>query len=206
MSTVTRSEQSHSVLLRAPSQPVLVEVPEFQFVMIDGTGDPSTSTDYQEAVSGLYSVSYPLVIGLKREGVTGLKVAALEGLWWAEDLKAFDPARQRRDSWQWTMMIRQPDEVGEERFEEVKAKAAAKVGPAIAHRLRLERFGEGRCAQVMHHGPFSEEGPTIARLHEFIQAGGLMRVGKHHEIYLSDPRRSAPAKMRTVLRQPVATV
>lgn len=203
--TATKIESDHTALLRAPRRPVLVDVPEFQFAMIDGIGDPSTSSDYQDVVSALYSVSYPVVIGLKREGVTGLKVAALEGLWWAEDLGAYDPARQQRDSWQWTMMIRQPDEATPERFEAVRAKAAAKVGRQVADRLRLEHFREGRCAQMMHHGPYADEGPNIALLHEFIHASGLETVGKHHEIYLSDPRRSAPEKMRTVLRQPVTT-
>jgi hypothetical protein len=203
--TATKFEPDHTALLRAPRQPVLVELPEFQFFMIDGMGDPSTSAAYQNAVSALYAISYPLVIGLKREGITGLKVSALEGLWWAEDLEAFDPARRQRDSWEWTMMIRQPDDATPERFAAVKVKAAAKVGREVADRARLERFREGRCAQMMHHGPYAEEGPNIALLHEFIHASRLVTVGKHHEIYLSDPRRSAPEKMRTVLRQPVAT-
>jgi hypothetical protein len=208
MSAITatnRIEQDHAALLRAPRQPVLVDVPEFQFAMVDGMGDPSTSADYQTVISALYAVSYPLVIGLKREGVTGLKVAALEGLWWAADLEAFDPARRQRDSWQWRMMIRQPDEVTLDRFDAVRAKAAAKVGREVADRLRLERFREGRSAQMMHRGPYADEGPNIALLHEFIHASGLERAGKHHEIYLTDPRRSAPENMRTVLRQPVAT-
>jgi hypothetical protein len=203
--TATKFEPDHTALLRAPRQPVLVELPEFQFFMIDGMGDPSTSAAYQNAVSALYAISYPLVIGLKREGITGLKVSALEGLWWAEDLEAFDPARRQRDSWEWTMMIRQPDEATPERFEAVKVKAATKVGREVVDRVRLERFREGRCAQMMHHGPYADEGPNIALLHEFIRASGLVPAGKHHEIYLSDPRRSAPEKMRTVLRQPVAT-
>jgi hypothetical protein len=182
---------------------VLVEVPSFEFAMIDGSGDPNTSPDYQSAVAALYAVSYPVVITLKRAGQGELKVRPLEGLWWADDFRVFEPARQDRASWRWTMMIRQPDRVPGELYDVVFARMARKAGRDIAGRVRIERFEEGLSAQLMHRGPYAEEGPGIARLRDFVAARGLRPRGHHHEIYLSDPRRCAPHRMRTVLRYPV---
>jgi len=171
--------------------------------MIDGSGDPTTSPDYQAAVAGLYAVSYPVVITLKNAGRRELKVRPLEGLWWAEDLSVFQPSSEDRASWRWTMMIRQPDDVPGDVYDTAIAKMAHKLGPAVAARVRIERFHEGLCAQLMHRGPYTGEGPNVARLHDFAVAQGLRLRGHHHEIYLSDPRRCAPEKMRTVLRHPV---
>ncbi len=190
-------------LYQPPADPVLIRVPPFQFVMIDGTGDPGTSPDYQAAVAALYAVSYPVVITLKRAGRPELKVRPLEGLWWADDLSVFDPSYEDRRAWHWTMMIRQPDDVPGEVYDAAFGKMGRKTGPAVADRVRLERFDEGLCAQIMHHGPYAYEGPSIVRLHGFAAARGLRLRGRHHEIYLSDPRKSAPEKMRTVLRHPV---
>lgn len=190
-------------LYRPPREPVLVEVPPFDFIMVDGMGDPSTSAAFEAAVGALYAFSYPVVIPLKRSGRAELKVAPLEGLWWADDLGAFDPARQDRGAWRWTLMIRQPVDIPADVLANAFAKMTKKVGADLASRVRFERFDEGRCAQLMHHGPYAEEGPNIVRLHEFIAAQGSRLRGHHHEIYLSDPRRSAPEKMRTILRQPV---
>ena len=197
------AEVDEKALYRPPRDPVLVEVPSFDFIMVDGTGDPSTSAAFEAAVGALYSFSYSVVIPMKRSGRADLKVAPLEGLWWADDLGAFDPARQVRDAWRWTLMIRQPAEIPAEVLANAFAKMAKKVGADLAAGVRFERFDEGRCAQLMHHGPYADEGPNIVRLHEFIAAQGLTLRGHHHEIYLSDPRRSAPDKMRTILRQPV---
>jgi hypothetical protein len=190
-------------LYQPPTEPVLIEIPPFEFVMIDGSGDPRTSPGYQAAVAALYAVSYPVVITLKRAGRLDLKVWPLEGLWWADDLSVFQPTSEGRASWRWTMMIRQPDDVPGDVYDAAVAKMAKKLGPAVAQRIRIERFEEGRCAQLMHRGPYADEGPNIARLHEFIAAQGLRLRGRHHEIYLSDPRKTAPEKMRTVLRHPV---
>ena len=140
---------------------------------------------------------------MKKAGWSQLKVRPLEGLWWAEDLSVFDPRTSNRSAWQWRMMIRQPDEVPRDVRDMALAKMAKKVGAAVADRVRVERFDEGRCGQLMHHGPYADEGPNIARLHDFVAAQGLRLRGEHHEIYLSDPRRSAPQKMRTILRHPV---
>jgi hypothetical protein len=123
---------------------------------------------------------------------------------WADDFGVFDPALEDRSQWRWTMMIRQPDDVPSDIVETATAKMTKKVGEAVAARVRIEPFDEGRCAQLTHHGPYADEGPNIARLHEFITTQGLQQRGHHHEIYFSDPHRVAPEKMRTVLRQPVA--
>jgi hypothetical protein len=191
------------LLDKATLRPALVEVPPFEFVMVDGTGDPNDSAEFQTAVSLLYSISYPVVMTLKKNGATGLKVGPLEGLWWADDMGAFSVGHGDRTAWQWTMMIRQPSEVGPELYEAAFEKAAKKLGSAAVERARIETFYEGPAAQILHRGPYNEEGPSIARLHEFIADQGLVKGGKHHEIYLSDARRCAPERLRTILRQPV---
>ncbi|HYJ75341.1 MAG TPA: GyrI-like domain-containing protein [Kineosporiaceae bacterium] len=199
-------EPDERTLYRPPTDPVLVLVPAFEFALIDGQGDPNTSEDYRLAVQALYAVSYPVVMTLKRRGRPDLKVRPLEGLWWADDLSVFDPGREDRGSWRWTMMIRQPDDVPRELYDTALAKAAAKVGPDVAGRVRVEPFDEGLCAQLLHRGPYAQEGPNIQRLHAFATADGRSLRGRHHEIYLSDPRRAAPERMRTILRQPVRDV
>ncbi|MGZ4674630.1 MAG: GyrI-like domain-containing protein [Ilumatobacteraceae bacterium] len=201
---VVERKPSDDDLYRPPSDPVLVDVPPFDFFMIDGEGDPNSSPDFQAAISALYSLAYPVVISMKRAGRSELKVGALEGLWWADDVGVFDPERQDRAAWRWTMMLRQPPAVPDALMEDALARMTKKVGVAVARRVRLEQFDEGRCAQLMHHGPYADEGPSIVRLHEFVAAQGLRLRGRHHEIYLSDPRRSAPAKMKTVIRHPVS--
>ncbi len=190
--------------LYAPGrEPATVEVPVFSFLMVDGHGDPNVAPGYGHAVEALYSVSYTLKFALKR-GPEGLdyRVMPLEGLWWVPDMSAF--TIEDKSAWDWTMMIRQPEQVDEDLFEQALAKATRKKELPAANLLRLERFAEGLPAQVMHIGPYSAEGPTIQRLHAFIADQGYERAGKHHEIYLSDPRRAAPGKMKTVLRQPMA--
>lgn len=190
-------------LYSAGHQPALVDVPEFLFLMVDGHGDPNVSADYGQAVEALYSVSYAIKFALKR-GPQELdyRVMPLEGLWWVPDMSQF--SIEQKADWGWTMMIRQPDEVDEDLFDEAVRKAAVKKSLPAASLLRLERFTERLAAQIMHIGPYAEEGPTIQRLHAFIADQGHDLVGKHHEIYLSDPRRAAPEKMKTIVRQPVA--
>jgi hypothetical protein len=192
--------------LYAPGrEPAAVEVPEFSFLMVDGHGDPNVAPEYGHAVEALYSVSYTLKFALKR-GPQGLdyRVMPLEGLWWVPDMSTF--TIEDKSAWDWTMMIRQPEQVDEDLFEQALAKATGKKELPAANLLRLERFSERLAAQVMHTGPYAAEGPAIQRLHAFIADQGYERAGKHHEIYLSDPRRAAPEKMKTVLRQPMARV
>lgn len=190
-------------LYSAKRTPALVDVPELQFLMIDGVGDPNTSAEYADAISALYSIAYTIKFAFKKSAdAIDFPVMPLQGLWWARDMTAFK--RADKGSWQWTMMIMQPDIVGHEHFVQAVRDATAKKQLPSAGRLRMERFAEGRAAQVMHVGPYSAEEPTIRALHEFIAEQGLELSGKHHEIYLGDPRRSAPEKLRTVIRQPVA--
>jgi hypothetical protein len=181
---------------------VQVDVPRFQFLMIDGEGDPNTSPAYAQAVEALFSVSYSAKFMLKKGPLArDYAVMPLEGLWWADDLSAF--TTHDKASWKWTMMIMQPSFVTPDLIEAAMAEVKRKKQLPAIDRLRLEDFLEGRCAQVLHIGPFSEEGPTIERLHQFIDAR-TSRTGKHHEIYLSDIRRTAPAKWKTIIRQPMA--
>ena len=204
MKTVIPVSADDGTLYQPPADPGPRPVPPFTFVMIDGTGDPATSAGYPAAIAAVYAVSYPVVITLKRASRPELKVRPLEGLWWADDLSAFNPVSEHRASWRWTMMIRQPEDVPPDVYAAAFAKLAAKAVPDVAGQVRVERFDEGLCAQLMHHGSYAVEGPSVVRLHGFAAARGLRLRGRHHEIYLSDPRRSAPQKMRTVLRQPVA--
>lgn len=179
-----------------------VDVPEMNYLMIDGSGDPNTSSDYAQAVEALFSVSYAAKF-MARQGPQAVDYAVmpLEGLWWAEDLSAF--ATNDRRGWQWTMMVMQPPVVTAELLAQaVRAVQRKKDLPGL-QKLRVSAFAEGRCAQVLHVGPFTEEGPTIERLHRFITAKAALR-GKHHEIYLSDIRRAAPANWKTIIRQPMA--
>jgi hypothetical protein len=179
----------------------LVDVPEQQFVAVEGRGDPNTSAEYAHAVEALYSVAYTIKFASKREG-RDLVVAPLEGLWWADDPEVF--TTRAKDSWHWRMLISQPGWITEELIEDAKRLVAAKKTlPALAavHRHVLN---EGVSAQVLHIGPYDDEGPILAELHhEWIRANGLRMTGQHHEVYLGDPRKADPAKLRTVLRQPV---
>ena len=185
-------------------EPILVEVPEMQFLMIDGIGSPGDSQEYQDALSVLYPVSFRTKFLSKAKGKDYV-VPPLEGLWWADDMNDFTEGN--RDKWKWTMMIRQPDWITQEMIEKAveivreKKPELSKLLP----KLRLESYKEGKAAQIMHIGPYSEEGPTVQRIHDFIQKEGGKFDGlktKHHEIYLSDPRKANPATMKTVIRQP----
>jgi len=190
-------------LYTATAEPALVDVPPLTYLMIDGQGDPNTAPEYAAAVRALYSVAYGVKFAVRRAGGPNVTVMPLEGLWWAPDMSAFHTLD--KGAWHWTMMIMQPDVVTAEVVERARAAASAKAkAPAAAlDRLRLDRFAEGRAAQVLHVGPYAAEGPTIQRLHAYIAEQGLRLSGKHHEIYLGDPRRSAPERLRTVIRQPV---
>jgi hypothetical protein len=189
-------------LYTATARPALVDVPPLTYLMIDGHGDPNTAPEYAEAVQALYAVAYTTKFAVRRAGGPDFAVMPLQGLWWAPDMSAFISGDKA--AWDWTMMIMQPDEVTPDVIDRSRAAASSKAPATALARLRLERLIEGRAAQVLHVGPYAAEGPTIQRLHEFIAGQGLQRAGKHHEIYLSDPRRAAPQRLRTVIRQPVA--
>ena len=179
----------------------LVDVPELPFLMVDGRGDPNTSPDYASAVEALYSLSYAVKFASKSAG-RDYVVAPLEGLWSADRMTSF--VDRSKDEWSWTMMIRQPEWLSEADWDAARLRVAPKKLPALAD-VRLETFAEGRAAQVMHVGPYDAEAPVIASMHEWIDAQCLALAGRHHEIYLGDPRRAAPEKLRTILRQPVTS-
>jgi hypothetical protein len=185
----------------SPEEPEVLRIPKFQYLMIDGTGDPNTSPAFAEAVQALYSAAYTLKFMIKKEKGIDYPVMALEGLWWADDMNSFMTAE--RDSWKWTLMILQPKVVTKTLFAKGIKLAMVKKGLAALGRIRLENLEEGLCVQVMHIGTYAQEGPTIRNLHSFAEERGLGLSGKHHEIYLSDPRKAKPEKMKTVVRQPV---
>jgi hypothetical protein len=182
----------------------LVDVPEMSFLMIDGHGDPNTSPAYQEALETLYAVAYKIKFASKKELDRDYVVPPLEGLWWAKDMASFSEQLDK-SQWDWTMMIMQPDWIGQELFESTRALVQRQKELPGLPKLRLERYHEGPSVQILHIGRYDDEGPTLRRLHhEFMPENGLTFNGKHHEIYLSDPRRVAPEKLKTILRQPVA--
>lgn len=182
-----------------------VMVPAMNFLMIDGAGDPNTSRDYAAALGALYTVAYTLKFAAKRGPLaTDYPVMPLEGLWWADDMGAFTLDHTDKNAWKWTMMIMQPDFVDAAMVAAAVDDARSRKGdlPAFSA-LRLDRFEEGLAAQIMYVGPYSGEAPTITRIHDFIAAAGRIKSGKHHEIYISDPNRTTPEKLKTVIRQPM---
>jgi hypothetical protein len=179
---------------------VEVDVPAFNFLMVDGDGNPNTSMEYKEAVEALYSVSYAVKFALKREESLDYVVMPLEGLWWADDPASFK--RDEKDDWKWTMMIMQPPEASRQLVQSAITSVQGKKGLPGLGKVRFEQFKEGRCAQTLHIGPFSAEGPTIQRVHDYISSRSALR-GRHHEIYLSDIRKAAPENWKTIIRQPM---
>ncbi|MGZ4903776.1 MAG: GyrI-like domain-containing protein [Halobacteriota archaeon] len=201
MSKVDLKKELKDLYFPSAARISLIDVPAFNFIMIDGVGDPNTAQAYRESIEALYAVSFTLKFTAKREQGVDYTVMPLEGLWWADDMEAFVTGDKM--AWKWTSMIMQPSFITEPLVDQAREQAAAKRAlPAIAD-MRFERFNEGLSAQVMHIGPYADEGPTIEKLRAFIERSGYKRRGKHHEIYLGDPRRAAPEKLKTVLRQPV---
>ena len=183
---------------------VLVEVPGMNFLMVDGSGDPNTAQEYKDALNALYNVSYTLKFLIKKEMSIDYPVMAIEGLWWTNNILEF--SMDNKDILQWTSMMMQPSCVTAELVTRVCEELKQKKDLPALSKLRFDRFHEGLSAQIMHIGPYAAEKPTIEKLHTYIQARGYEFNGKHHEIYLSDPRRAAPEKLKTVLRQPVKRV
>lgn len=179
-----------------------IDVPELLYTMIDGEGDPNTNPEFQRDIEALYSLSYALKFQIKRrDPAQDYVVMPLEGLWWTFDNSPFDLVN--RLNWKWTLMILQPSWVTEAQFEEARRDAFGKKKLDIIQNIRIERWGEGLCAQILHQGPYSTESETLAILHQTLSERGFCPNGKHHEIYLSDPRRVSPENYRTILRQPI---
>ena len=179
----------------------LIDVPRMNFIMIDGQGAPE-SPQFAQSIAALYPIAYGIKFDKKRTDGIDYGVMPLEGLFWAEDMAVFMPETADRNQWQWTLMIMQPDIVTRKDFENAVAVAKKKKDNPLIDKVRFENFTEGKAAQIMHIGPYSAEGPNIQKLHHKIAEIGGKLAGKHHEIYLSDPRRAAPDKMKTVVRQP----
>jgi hypothetical protein len=185
-----------------PKKFVTVDVPEMQFVMVDGHGDPNTAQEYQDALEALYAVAYKMKFISKKTLEKDYTVPPLEGLWWAEDMATY--LTREKSEWDWTMMIMTPEWINMDIFDEAVKQVRKAKNPASLDLVHLESYHEGLSVQIMHIGSYDDEGPILAQMHsDFIPNNGFVENGKHHEIYLSDPRRVAPDKMKTVLRQPV---
>lgn len=180
---------------------VQIDLPKLRYVMVDGRGNPNSAPSYKTSIEWLFSTGYAMKFSAKREVDRDYVVPPLEGLWWADDPADF--VARRKDAWQWTMMIMAPDFVGQDIYEAAVAKTHDKLG-VPPETLRLEPLTEGACLQTLHIGSCDDEGPILAQLHdELMPTQKLTFNGKHHEIYLSDPRRTPAAKLKTILRQPV---
>jgi hypothetical protein len=196
--------KKHLAHLYAPRNTIteIVHVPPMSFLMIDGVGDPNTSTAYSDAVAALYSVSYGLKFMSKKLLERDFVVMPLEGLWTAANMQSF--VDRKKDEWSWTMMTMQPDWITNEAVAETIEATVRKKNLAALPLLRFEVFDEGESIQTLHIGSYDDEGPIIAQMHDvFMPAHKLRPKGKHHEIYLSDPRKTEASKLRTILRQPV---
>jgi hypothetical protein len=181
----------------------LVEVPPLHYLMIDGHGDPNTSPAFAEAIETLYPIAYKLKFASKQGLGRDYVVPPLEGLWWADDMDAF--SNRDKSQWDWTLLLLVPDWIDQAMVDAAVEQVAAKDPPARLGDVRFDLLDEGLCVQTLHIGSFDDEGPVLQKLHEeFIPNQGLRPTGHHHEIYFSDFRRTAPDKLRTLLRQPVA--
>lgn len=195
-------KKEYSTLYKpAAGKIVIVQVPVFNFLMIDGQGDPNITQTYREAIEALYAVAYTLKFQCKKQG-PDYTVMPLEGLWYGESEEIF--LQTHKDRWQWTMMIMQPAIIDEAMVEEAKMAATKKKTLPALPLMRFQAYDEGTAAQLLYVGPYSQEHQTIMRLHHFIGEQGYNLRGCHHEIYLNDPRKTAPEKLKTILRQPVA--
>lgn len=202
METLDLKKALKPLLSPSAKQPETITVPPMNFLMIDGQGDPNHAPMYTQAVEALYKLAYTIKFTYKKGQGVDYPVMALEGLWWAADMTRFSV--EDKSSWLWTMLIMQPDFVTPDDLERAADEARRKADLPLLDQVRLERFDEGLCAQIMHLGPYAAEAPTIQTLHRYIAESGYVLTGRHHEIYLSDPRRSAPENMKTIIRQPMA--
>lgn len=204
-------KKEYKELYMPKNEPALIDVPPMNFLMVDGLGDPNNNPEFGRATELLYGISYTIKMSVKKgkqpEGYYDYVVPPLEGLWWIVDGEfSFD----KRDNWKWTLMIRQPEFVNEEVIKLAKDELQKKKPELQIEKARFETFEEGLCVQIMHIGPYSTEPETMKKVNAFIERHGLKdktySVGKHHEIYLSDPRKSKPETMKTVLRHPVERI
>jgi hypothetical protein len=203
MLTIDLKKQWKELYKPTAKEMSFVDVPAFNCLMADGAGDPNGSASFEEAIHALFSLSYTLKFMVKKGArMIDYGVMPLEGLWWADDPADF-VQQHKKDRWKWTLLIVQPDFITVEDVLAARDELRRKKKDAGIQRVRLESCHEGPSAQLLYTGPYADEGPTVARMHEEIQAAGRQLRGHHHEIYLSDMRRTAPEKLKTILRQPV---
>lgn len=201
MKTIDFKKELKHLYKPSAKEVIQVDIPNMNYLMADGEGDPNTSKEFSDAVEALFSVSYTVKFKIKKgELAIDYGVMPLEGLWWADDMSKF--SIEDKSNWKWTLMIMQPDFVTHEMIEASISEVRKKKNPAAISKIRFESFSEGRCAQILHVGPFSEERATIEKIHAFINSRSKL-IGKHHEIYLSDIRKADPKKWKTVIRQPM---
>ncbi len=191
----------HRAEYKAGAKPVLVDVGRGQYLAVEGQGPPG-GEDFQQAVGALYGMAYTVKMTRKFEGRGDYVVCKLEARYWADGTRD-DWAELPPGQWRWQMLIRTPDVVGDEDLREAVVKLVAKGKGEGCERVRLTELAEGRCVQMLHVGPYEEEARTLAVMRDLAGREGLSPAGRHHEIYLSDPRRVAPEKLRTILRMPV---
>ncbi len=186
-----------------PGEIRLLEVPPLRYLMVDGHGDPNTAVEYTQALEVLYPLAYTLKFASKDGLGRDYVVPPLEGLWWSQDMAAFTTRRDKA-AWSWTLMLMTPGWLTADHVAAARDTLVARRPALPVDRVRVDVLDDGLCAQTMHVGPFDDEGPVLADLHErFVPEHGLVMTGRHHEVYLSDPRRTAPDALRTILRQPV---
>jgi hypothetical protein len=201
-------KKEYKDLYMPKSKPMVIDLPAMNFIMVDGKGDPNNNNEFQQAIELLYGLSFTIKMSKKKdaqhEGYFEYVVPPLEGLWWVDEVGF---SLDKKDNWLWTLMIRQPEFVNQEFFNWASSELQIKKRQLLVEKARLETFEEGLCVQIMHIGPYAAEPESMEKIEDFIKKEGLQdRVGnggKHHEIYLSDPRKGNPEKMKTVLRHPV---
>jgi hypothetical protein len=196
----------HKVTLKAlynpkPKEFAVTKIPPLNFLMVDGAGDPNSQA-FKDAAQTLYAVAFALKFAVKKHHHSDYTVMPLEGLWWTSD-NHFDHAAKNRDNWRWTLMVMQPEVVTADLVQQTIGEVRRKKNPPALDCLRFERYDEGLAVHTLYFGPYSDEHPTIEAMYRFMESCGYAHNGKHHEIYLNDPSRVAPEKMRTILRQPI---
>lgn len=195
-------KKEYAALYKVPANKIaVVDVPELSYLACSGEGNPNTSSAFTLAVEALFTVAYTIKFNLKNAGLYDYGVMPLEGLWWADDMD--DYINGNRDKWKWRLLIMQPHFITRDMVSDAIEKAKVKKGLTTLDAIEFTRITEGRSAQLLHTGPYSDEGDNIQRLHHFIKENGGSLSGQHHEIYLSDMRRTAPEKLKTIIRQPM---
>ena len=196
-------KKKYPLLYKPKNKPSIIEIPDMKFFMVDGKGDPNSAKEYKEAIEALYAVSYALKMKIikKEEPEKDYVVPPLEGLWYIDDMSKW--VETSKDEWKWTMMIRIPDYVTSEQLEKAREIAEKTKKPVALSKIYVKNYQEKTVVQMMHIGSYAEEHENIMKIHQYAKENGYSISGHHHEIYLSDPRKTDPAKLKTIIRQPI---